>query len=981
MFKPVSPKLKVTLVEEEILRFWKSRQILDAGRSGTKPYKFYADPVRLSSKASAADLLCGARRDGLLRYKTMQGYAVDGRQAGQGHGIPLELAVEQQLGLFRKNQIDTFGVAAFNQACQGLVYENLADRDRLAGRLAALGESGSLLLTCESDSIEQIWRLTKKLWERSLIYEDYRVAAYCPRCGVCVSEQDAASTAQTVERPSIFVRLPLVEDPGTSLLVWTAQPWMLPANTAVAVLADVDYVIVEHDFPEGGTEKLIVAQPLLTQVFGVDLPNIRIFESFKGSKLQGLRYHPLFTFMAVDKPAHYVVLENIPSLEIGTGLAALAPAFGAADLAASLAHDLPILMTIADDGTFVPAVRPWRGKFIHTAEPFIIDDLQRRGLIYAAETCHLPAAFCPDCSAPLAPMARSAWYLRFPPFPQKLLDQNQEMRWNGEPASLDLSSQPEEWVLGSERYWGSPLPVWECESCHAQTCVADRAELSRFAGRDLGQLDLHRPALDEIKFTCLHCGGVMQRVLALLDARFEASLLPLAQHLLSEPADEAARDIPQADYLLDGSDHALPWFQRQQALNALFEGRAFVRNVIRLSPQLQNPASPGRPVDPWVLVSDYGADVLRWFAFQAGPEGVARQPLEKISQEFIFCLWDTYSSLVTAANLAGWSPETGEGHSSSDPLDRWLLSELHNLLLEVSASFEGCALHQACTLLEQFVIDFLHDWYLPQSLQRFSKNAPEGEKAAVFSTLYQVLVTLSRALAPLTPFLAEEIYQNLVVFVNDDERTTLSVHLTTWPEADHGVIDLRLNADMRFVIRLAALGKKMRSQAGIKPTQPLPEAAFWIDSQVSARAAAQYSGLLLAALNVKKIDEITEEAAYRIAHAHLTQGVVSASETDCTGILRTTLTSELKKEGLAGEFVERVEELRRKFEITQFEQIDVRLTTTPELAQILHLYRRGMLDKLRASTLEIVGTLDRNTSGEIMDFDGQKAVIEISRTI
>ena len=995
MFKPVSTKLKVTLVEEEILRFWKSRQILDwpvltqADQPGGKSYFCYEDPVSLSAKTDAAELFDQVRKDVLLRYKAMQGFSVIRRGVGHGHGIPIELIIEQQLGLSRKSQIEGFGVAAFNELCRSLVFEHLAEKERLAERLAA--QSGARMeLTCENNSIEQIWRLTKKLWERGLIYENYQVSPYCPRCGTCVSEQEAIVSTLPIERPSVYVRLPLVEDPGTSLLVWTDQPWTLPANAAVAVQPDVDYVIVEHDFPEGGTEKLIVAQPLLAQVFGVDLPNIRIFEAFKGSKLQGLRYHPLFTFLAVDKPAFYVILENVSDMQTGTGLTPLAPAFDAADLSAAVTHDLPILLTVADDGTFVPSVRPWRGKSIHAAEPFIVDDLQRRGLIYAVETCQSPASFCPDCSAPLLPLARSAWFLRLSAYSDQLIDQSQNIHWLAESGERELYShwirEVGDWVLGSERYWGSPLPVWECSNCHNQICAADRAELSQLTGRSLEQLDLHRPVVDEIKFACSKCGGVMERVFALLDARFEASVLPLANR--PEP-DRAIDEMEAADYIGGPAAQTRSWFYRQQAVNAALGGQGFVRNVVFLSPNLPIPSDASLRVgtpwgsDPWTVLNEYGADMLRWCALKGESSGeVASLPqaLEKISQEFIFILWDAYSSLVTAANLHGWSPETAEGHSSNNPLDRWILSELHRLLPEISAALDQYALHQAAAVLEYFVVDLLGNWYLPHALKRLGTNAEEGGPQTVFSTLYQVLVTLSRVLAPMLPFLAEEIYQNLVVFVSEKDRTTTSVHLTGWPEPDYGMIDLRLNADMRLLVGLTALSKKMRSQAGIKSTQPLPEFAFWIESEISARAAAHFEDLLLDALQVKKIGKITAEAANQLAQARLVQGLVSGREEGYIAVLHTTITPELRKEGLVGEFVGRIEELRRKFEFTQFEQIDVRLTTTLELAQILHPYRNVIMNKIRASTLEIMTTLDRATSGEIMDFDGQKAVFEVSKS-
>ena len=425
-----------------------------------------------------------AYKDIFPRYKLMRGYHVSRRGGWDTHGLPVEIGVEKQLGFTNKNQIEAYGIERFNALCRKSAFEFIQEWERFSDRIAFWLDMQEAYVTYTNDYIESVWWILKTFWERGLLYQGYKVVPYCPRCGTPLSDHEVALGYSEAVDPSVFVRLPLVDEPGTSLLVWTTTPWTLPGNVAVAAHPDVEYVTIRRGLPEGGSERLILAKPLLEKVFGDE--SVAVVDSYKGKKLKGKRYHPLFKFLLPDKPAHYVVLQDYVTVEDGTGLVHTAPAFGAEDMQAALEFDLPILMTVADDGTFIPEVRPWSGQFVKDADPYIIEDLAARGLLFRAGTYTHTYPFCWRCDTPLLYYARSTWYIRTSQFKDRLVELNQQINWvpghikNGRFGNWLENNV--DWALGRERYWGTPLPVWECAGCHHQIAVGSLAELSR-AGR------------------------------------------------------------------------------------------------------------------------------------------------------------------------------------------------------------------------------------------------------------------------------------------------------------------------------------------------------------------------------------------------------------------------------------------------------------------------------------------------------------------
>jgi isoleucyl-tRNA synthetase len=863
MFKPVSPKLNVTLMEEGVLRFWKSHDIFHASlaaRECQPEYVFYEGPPTANGKPGIHHVLARAFKDLFPRYKTMRGFHVSRRGGWDTHGLPVEIEVEKKLGFNNKQQIEAYGIAKFNELCRESAFAYIQDWERLTERIAYWVDMDTAYVTYKNEYIESVWWILKDFWDKGLVYRGFKVVPYCPRCGTPLSDHEVALGYEDAVDPSVFVRMPLVDTPGTSLLVWTTTPWTLPANVAVAAHAEVDYVTVERALAEGGTERLILAEALLKAVFGDE--EVKVVERFKGSHLRGKRYQPLFTFIPPDKPAHRVVLADFVTIEDGSGLVHIAPAFGAEDMNLATEENLPIIMTVAPDGTFMSEVRPWSGIFVKDADPLIMKDLANRGLLFRAGTITHTYPFCWRCHTPLLYYARQTWYIRTSQYRDRLVELNQQINWY--PAHIQNGrfgnwlSNNIDWALGRERYWGTPLPVWECEDCHHELMVGSVDELSKLAGRDLTGLDLHRPYVDDVKLRCPECSGKMERVPELIDVWFDSGSMPVAQwHYPHEHQAEFKKQYP-ADYICEAVDQTRGWFYSLHAISTLLFDQPAYKNVICLGLILDKDGvkmskTRGNIVDPWEVLNNHGADATRWYLYTASPPGQERRfsssLVEEVVSKFTLTLWNTYSFFVTYANLDGWKPDANETVEYG-PLDRWLLSALHALVRDVTLAMETYDVVGATRPVEVFV-DQLSNWYLRRSRRRFWKSESDADKKAAYATLYEALVTLSKLLAPTMPFIADELYQNLVR--SDNESALLSVHLADWPEFDAERIDDGLNREMALVMRLASLGHAARNKANRKVRQPLAEVAFAVGSADEMNVPMKYADLLEDELNVKTV--------------------------------------------------------------------------------------------------------------------------------
>ena len=1042
MFKPVTSQLNIPQMEEAILRSWKIHHIFQKCsllHLGGPEFVFYEGPPTANGQPSIHHFPARAFKDIFLRYKTMRGYNVVRRGGWDTHGLPVEIAIERKLGFSSKNQIEEYGIDHFNELCRDSVFEYIKDWERFSDRIAYWIDMDQAYVTFTNEYIESVWWILKSLWDKDLLYEGFKVVPYCPRCGTPLSDHEVSMGYRQTVDPSVYVRLPLLEDPSTSLLVWTTTPWTLSGNAAVAANPNVEYVIVEHSLaettdsapPEFRHEKLILAKDLVNQVFG-DEP-VEIYETFKGTKLKGIQYRPLYTFLLPDKPAYFVLMEDFVTTTDGTGLVHLAPAFGAEDMQAALDYDLPIIQTVTDEGTFIPEVRSWSGKFVKEADQLIIQDLHDRGLLFHTETYTHTYPFCWRCDTPLLYYARGSWFIRTTQFKDRLVELNQRINWIPEHIKdgrfgnwLDNNI---DWVLGRERYWGTPLPVWQCESCHHQLAVGSVAELSNLTDENLDELDLHRPYVDEVIFPCPECGDEMRRVPDLIDVWFDSGSMPVAQwHYPFEGQEEFKRQYP-ADFICEGIDQTRGWFYGLHTISTMLFDQECFRNVISLGLFLDADGrkmskSRGNAIDPWEIFNQYGADAFRWYLYTSGASGQDRRfspdQVEEAVRNFILPLWNVYSFFVTYAILDDWMPDsalltyshTEETHgskSTSQPvynnLDRWLLSELHSLVRDVTIALGMFDVGTASRSIQTF-IDILSKWYLRRSRRRFWKSEADADKNAAYTTLYEVLVKTCKLLAPFMPFLAEDIYRNLVC--NLDSNAPESIHLTDWPSFDSGIILEEINAEMRLVMKLASLGHAARNKAAIKVRQPLLETAFFLGDSTAREILEKYSHLLAEELNVKQVrllDSASEVFSYQLnplpqqlgqkyqsrypairevllglnaeeiapnlldgeslrieveseqieilpteieVRANALPGFVVATEGTYLAALKIELTPALFQEGLARELVRRIQELRKQGRFDIADRIHLYIQAAEELSEAVDNHREYIMNETLA---------------------------------
>jgi isoleucyl-tRNA synthetase len=1050
MYKAVTPRLEITLLEEEVLRFWKRNRIFEKSgllRQGGPEYVFYEGPPTANGKPGVHHALARAFKDIFPRYKAMRGYHVIRRGGWDTHGLPVEISVEKQLGFTSKSQIEAYGIARFNELCRKSAFDYIQDWERFTDRLGFWVDLQEAYVTFTNEYIESVWWILKTFWEKGLLYQGYKVVPYCPRCGTPLSDHEVALGYSETIDPSVFVRLPLVDDPDTSLLVWTTTPWTLPGNVAVAAHPEVEYVKVERQLAEGGRERLILAEALLDQVFGGD--SVQVLERFKGKKLKGIRYKPLFTFIIPDKQAYYVLLEDFVTTEDGSGLVHIAPAFGAEDMQSALKYDLPILMTVTEEGTFVPEVRPWSGKFVKDADPLIVQDLEARGLLLRAGSITHTYPFCWRCETPLLYYARGTWYIRTSHYKDRMVALNQEINWVPEHIKDgrfgNWLENNVDWALGRERYWGTPLPIWECQSCHHQLAIGSIAELSELAGRDLSSLDLHRPYIDQVQLPCPECDGSMQRVVDLIDVWFDSGSMPVAQWHFPFENQEVFEHQHPADFISEAVDQTRGWFYSLHAISTLLFDKVSFKNVICLGlildAQGQKMSKSRRNmIDPWEVLTVHGADAFRWYLYTASPPGQERRfsvdLVGEALRSFTLPLWNVYSFFVTYANLDHWSPPA-KGQPKPDyaynELDRWLLSELHSLIVQVTEALEAYDVTGATRPISAFV-DNLSKWYLRRSRRRFWKSESDADKQAAYATLYEALTTLSRLLAPTMPFLAEELHQNLIR--SGDPDAIESVHLADWPEVHPEWIDPALNRDMQLVMTLASLGHATRNQAGIKVRQPLAEIAFSVSNQDEALALERFTDLLADELNVKQVHRLgsaREAVSYQIkplpkqlgkkykalfpkvsraiqnieaeeialallagktvqvpvegihldiapdeveVRAEARSGLVVASEGPYLAALLTELTPELIDEGLAREFVRRVQDLRKQANFDIADRIHLYLQASPRLAQAIAAHRGYIMAETLALSLTETSDPPEGTLQEV-ELDGERVALTI----
>jgi isoleucyl-tRNA synthetase len=852
MFTPMPNQIDLPALEHEVLRRWRESNVFErslVASQGRPQWTFYEGPPTANGMPGTHHVEARVFKDLFPRFKTMKGYHVPRKAGWDCHGLPVELAVEKELGFTGKKDIEAYGIAEFNAKCRTSVERHVDAFEKLTERMGYWVDMSQAYRTMDASYIESVWWSLKTVFDKGLLVQDYRVAPYCPRCGTALSDHEVSLGYLTVTDPSVYVRFPVTSGPfagEADLLVWTTTPWTLVSNTAVAAHPDVDYDVVSlSPTDDAPAERLVIARPLVAKVVG-DRPS-EVLRSFTGREMEHWSYQRPFELVDFDgERAHYVVLADYVTTDDGTGLVHQAPAFGADDLAVSRAYGLPVVNPVRPDGTFEEQLPIVGGIFFKAADKALVADLRDRGLLYRLTPYEHSYPHCWRCDTALLYYALPSWYIRTTAIKDELLRENDKTAWypdtikNGRYG--DWLRNNIDWALSRDRYWGTPLPLWRCENGHL-TCVGSRAELGELAGRDLSDLDPHRPFVDAVTLTCADCGLPKTRVPQVIDGWYDSGSMPFAQFGYPHAgADEFAHSYP-ADFIAEAIDQTRGWFYTLMAVGTLVFDESSYRNVLCLGHILAEDGRKmskhlGNILEPIALMDHHGADALRWYMLAGGSPWAARrignEVLEDVVRKVLLTYWNTASFFVLYANASNWTPGAAPvpDHRDRPLLDRWVLAELHATVLEVDTALEKFDSARAGRRLAQF-IDDLSNWYVRRSRRRFW----DGDVSAL-STLHECLEVLTRLMAPFTPFITEEVHRRLVVDVWPDLPD--SVHLRDWPIVDATSIDHGLGEQVALVRKLVELGRSARAESKMRTRQPLSRALVhapgWRDLPEELRA-------------------------------------------------------------------------------------------------------------------------------------------------
>jgi isoleucyl-tRNA synthetase len=873
MFKELTDKLSYPAMEKEILKFWKENRIFEKSistREGKPGFTFYEGPPTANGKPGIHHVMSRTLKDLVCRYKTMRGYQVHRKAGWDTHGLPVEIEVEKQLGFKHKEEIVKYGVAEFNTKCRESVWKYKADWERMTEQMGYWVDLSKPYVTFENDYIESVWWALKRYFDEGMIYKGYKIQPYCPRCETPLSSHEVSLGYDNVKDPSVYVKMKVKGEENTYFLVWTTTPWTLISNVALAAHPDVDYVKVEHK-----GERLILAGARLRVLDGESA----IVKRMKGKALVGSEYERIFNYHSVDKKAFYVVEAEFVTTEDGTGIVHMAPAYGEDDYQMSKKYDLPTIHPVNKSGEFGPEVTDFAGMFVKDADPLIIQNLKARHILYKKETITHSYPHCWRCDTPLLYYARESWYISTTKYAAKMIELNKQINWVppevGTGRFGNWLEENKDWALSRDRFWGTPLPVWICEACKTLKCVGSIAELRQ--GKNIPEpLDLHKPYVDAVTFTC-SCGGTMRRTPELIDVWFDSGAMSFAQwHYPFENKEliDSGEQYP-ADYICEGIDQTRGWFYSLHAIGTfLFNKPAFknlIVNELILDKEGQKMSkSKGNTVDPFDTLAKYGADTTRWYLVTTSPPWRPTMfdldGLGEVQRKFFGTLVNTYVFFALYANIDRFAyAEPRIPVAERSEIDRWIISELNSLIKRYVEYMDAYDITKAARAVSEFTIDQLSNWYVRRNRRRFwsktrlvEKSEHGKDKIAAYQTLYECLESVERLMAPFAPFLAEELFRNLNMVTRRSEAE--SVHLASIPAVEAASINEDLESRMERAEKIVMLVRAMRMKSNLKVRQPLKRIILPIANERDRAAVKQMEDVILDEINVKAIEYVTDES-------------------------------------------------------------------------------------------------------------------------
>ncbi len=1014
MYEKVTPNLNFVEREVKVLNFWKENKIFEKSveeREGCPVYTFYDGPPTANGKPHIGHVLTRVIKDMIPRYQTMKGHKIIRKAGWDTHGLPVELEVEKLLGLDGKEQIEEYGLEPFIEKCKESVWKYKGMWEEFSGKVGFWADMDDPYVTYHNDFIESEWWALKKIWERGLLYKGFKIVPYCPRCGTPLSSHEVAQGYKAVKERSAVVRFKVVGE-DAYFLAWTTTPWTLPSNVALCVNPNETYCKVKA--ADGYT--YYMAEALLDAVLGRladgETPAYEILDSFPGTSLERKEYEPLFQVAAdlaekQGKKAHFVTCDTYVTMSDGTGIVHIAPAFGEDDAKVGRNYDLPFVQLVDGKGNMTDNT-PYAGIFVKKADPLILTDLEKQGLLFDAPKFEHDYPFCWRCDTPLIYYARESWFIKMTEVREDLIKNNNTVNWIpdsiGKGRFGDWLANVQDWGVSRNRYWGTPLNIWECE-CGHRHAIGSIDELKQLSDNCPEDIELHRPFIDAVTFRCEKCGGEMHRVPEVIDCWFDSGSMPFAQwHYPFENEDIFKENFP-ADFISEAVDQTRGWFYSLMAISTLLFNQAPYKNVIVLGHVQDKDGqkmskSKGNAVDPMEALNQYGADAIRWYFYSNSapwlPNRFHEDAVVEGQRKFMGTLWNTYAFYVLYAEIDQFDPtKYSLDYNKLPVMDRWLLSKLNTVIKETDEALSAYKIPETTRALAEFVDD-MSNWYVRRCRDRFWAKGMEQDKINAYMTLYTALVTICKLSAPMIPFITEDIYQNLVCGL--DKTAPESIHLCDFPSANEAHIDADLEASMDEVLHIVVLGRAARNLANIKNRQPIGRMYIKAEKELSEyfveiiedelniksaefrkdvseftsysfkpqlRTVGPKYGKQLAGIKkyLSEVDgnaamaELSEKGAITfdvdgvtvaLAEEDLlidmaqTEGYISQQDNYVTVVLDTNLTPELLEEGFVREVVSKIQTMRKDADFQVTDKIYVYVSNCEKLADIIQRNAAGI---------------------------------------